>query len=98
MSVQEADAASLLHFSRSVLGLRKNNPALRQGALESLAAEDALLRFDRVADDQRVRCIFNLSADALPSPDLPEGHAVVLSVNGAGGAGLPGWSALLVRV
>lgn len=98
VAVQEADAGSLLHISRAVLALRKGNPALRHGALENLAAEDAVLRFDRVADGQRVLCIFNLSAEALPPTDLPDGHEVLLSVNAADVAGLPGWSALLVRV
>ena len=58
---QEADAQSLLAFTRRVLALRNAHPALRSGSMTIIEASDAIFAFERELDGQRVRCVFNLS-------------------------------------
>lgn len=63
---QEAEPGSLLHYTRSVIGLRNRTPALRWGALEIVEASEQTLVFDRVYRGERLRCTFNLSASSTP--------------------------------
>ncbi|PZO78117.1 MAG: alpha-glucosidase [Sphingomonas hengshuiensis] len=58
---QEADPASLLHFTRHVLALRNAHPALRSGSMTIVEASDSILAFERALDGQRMLCVFNLS-------------------------------------
>jgi alpha-glucosidase len=97
VAAQEGQPRSLLHFTRAVLALRKGNAALRHGGLEHIAADGAVLSFERVWRGERIRCLFNLSGEANATPSLP-GHEVLLAVNGADATTLPAWSALLARV
>ncbi|MGJ3626117.1 DUF3459 domain-containing protein [Sphingomonas sp. MMS24-JH45] len=57
---QEADAGSLLAWTREILAFRKAHPALRHGDL--LLGEPAgdLLLFERREGNERLRCAFNL--------------------------------------
>jgi alpha-glucosidase len=98
VELQEGGEESLLHQTRALLALRKDSPALRQGKLRKLVAKGALLAFDRVSGEQRVRCFFNLSADALELPGVPQEAKVLAAINGALGATLPGFSALFLEV
>jgi alpha-glucosidase len=92
VAVQEADPASLLHHARRVLALRRAEPALRLGTFRLVAADDALLVFDRSAAGRTIRCFFNLSpAPAAWQP--PMQAAVLLAVNSAETAILPGYGA-----
>lgn len=93
---QDSDPQSLLNFTRAVLALRRGTPALRHGMLERIAVDGPLLSFDRVWQDERIRCLYNLSGKRLATPPLP-GHEVLLAVNGASEASLPAWSAVLAR-
>ncbi|WP_454796748.1 alpha-amylase family glycosyl hydrolase [Novosphingobium lindaniclasticum] len=97
VSVQEADPASLLHFTRKVLALRNASRALHHGTLAECTADGALLSFDRVEGGERVRCLFNLSADPIAFP-LPAEGEVLLAVNGATKAGLPAYAALWLTI
>lgn len=92
---QEADDTSLLYLTRQLLRLRKACPALRCGRMEGLAIEGPLLRFDRVVEDQRIACVFNLSPQALDGPPSLHAGEIILSVNG-GGREMPGYSAVYV--
>jgi alpha-glucosidase len=51
----------LLHHTRAVLALRNAHPALRWGSLDIVEASEAMLVFDRLREDSRLRCTFNLS-------------------------------------
>jgi alpha-glucosidase len=95
VEVQERDAGSLLNLTRQLLAIRKAYPALRLGALEDCRAEGALLRFDRVGEDGKLCCLFNLSADPFAPVDMPMGD-ILLSVNDASFTAMPGHSALYV--
>lgn len=64
VDVQEGDAASMLNFSRWVIGLRRNWPVLRQGDLHMLDAPAGVLAFERVLGEDRALCVFNLSEAA----------------------------------
>jgi len=58
---QEAEADSLLQFTRRCLELRRDHPALRHGSMEVVEAGDQRLVFDRSAGGEQFRCTFNLS-------------------------------------
>ncbi len=83
---QEADPHSVLRFARAMLQARRAAPALVAGGIEPLDMAAPLLGFDRVLARLRVRCVFNLSADAAVVPlTLAEGtqslpHAPVAGV------------------
>lgn len=99
VDAQEADPASLLHFTRGMIALRKAHAALRDGAWETLEARDAVLMFARKAATGTIVGVFNLSAAAAR---VPAQGAALASVNGAtldeGAAMLPPWSGLLLSV
>ncbi|WP_342251079.1 alpha-amylase family glycosyl hydrolase [Sphingomonas sp. OTU376] len=60
IDVQNADAGSLLAWTRKVLALRNGSPALRTGGIAFLDAPGELLAFEREAEGERLLCIFNL--------------------------------------
>jgi alpha-glucosidase len=60
---QEAANDSVLHFYRDAIAFRKNNPAFTVGKTQFLDTPEPVLAFTRTADDQRLTCVFNLSAD-----------------------------------
>jgi alpha-glucosidase len=92
---QEVDPDSQLHWTRAMLALREQYPALKLGALEDALADGALLTFTRSHEGQSIACAFNLSGEAV-AYKAPKG-STVLAVNGATGAGLPPYAALWVQ-
>ncbi len=63
VSVQEERSESQLHFTRSLLAWRKTVPALAKGDITFIDGLPAdVLAFYRSLGDQRVLCVFNLSA------------------------------------
>ncbi len=61
VSVQDVDSTSSLASYREMLGFRKSFPALIKGELVNLKVSAAILSFERVIDQQRIFCAFNLS-------------------------------------
>jgi alpha-glucosidase len=59
---QEGDPQSLLAWTRTVLALRRANPALHHGSATVTRADDQVLAIERRAGAQRLLCVFNLSA------------------------------------
>lgn len=98
VDAQEADPASLLNFTRTMLALRKASPALRHGALDLLLADDRLLIFRRQSGGQSLLCAFNLSPEMAdwPANVTAEGE-ILAAVNDATLQRLPPFAALLVR-
>ncbi|MFX4087903.1 alpha-glucosidase [Sphingobium yanoikuyae] len=98
VAAQEGDPASLLHFTRAMIALRKANPALRHGRLDIMRADDQCLAFRRVAEDQALTCIFNLSPTPAPWPEEVEGRGEIVAAIGdaAPGMALPPYAALLL--
>ncbi|MGE3692082.1 MAG: alpha-amylase family glycosyl hydrolase [Novosphingobium sp.] len=95
---QENGGASLLAWTRKLIALRQNTPALRHGSVENIEVSHSLLSFERVCRGQRVLCRFNLSPQPCVPRTLPVAAKVLLSVNHGNEAHLPGYSALFVRV
>jgi len=58
---QEADPASLLHWTRAMLAFRKAHPALLAGAIRVVEAGDAILAIERAVAGETLLCVFNLS-------------------------------------
>ena len=96
VAVQETEAGSQLHWMRAMVALRKRSAALRLGALENGVADGTLLGFDRVADGERVRCWFNLGVEPV-ALEAAEGK-LLLAVNEASPAELPGYGAVFLKV
>jgi alpha-glucosidase len=84
---QEADAGSMLRFTRRLLAVRKGSAALKAGVARSLATPDNVLGFEREADGERVLCLFELGgAEAtleLEAPGEPLLMSEGSSVSGA---------------
>jgi alpha-glucosidase len=82
---------STLAFARSLLRLRRDEPALRHGRAEALNLPAPLVGFTREAAGRRVTLLFNLSdeAVALP-PEFAEGLKPLLGPS-AEAKSLPAW-------
>ena len=64
VSQQERDPHSALAFARAFLAKRKTSAALRWGTLEVEKTPAPVLAFTRAYGAERVRCVFNMSAEA----------------------------------
>jgi alpha-glucosidase len=73
---QNADPASTLHFYRQILAFRKAHPAMVEGDIEFLKAGEPLLAFRRTTPDERLLCLYNLSA--APIRTTADGEAELL--------------------
>ena len=90
MDRQEANAGSMLHFTRRMIALRNANPALRHGAMTIDVADDAILAFRREGAGQSMLCAFNFSDTAQNwQPDRSQDWRVVERINGGEGWILP---------
>jgi alpha-glucosidase len=63
VDAQNEDPSSLLNTWRRLLHWRRRQPALMQGDCQILDTEPPIFAFVREAPQQRLLCIFNLSAD-----------------------------------
>ncbi len=98
VDLQEADPASLLHLTRALLVLRKENAALRSGDFTVLHAAGNVLAFRRSAAGRRVVGVFNMGHLAAPWPAAASPAGQVLNaVNGASPGTLPPFGALLIE-
>ncbi len=66
IDVQAADPASLLHYTRRLLGVRRAQPALAQGRSTVLATPPEVVAFVRAWQGHAVLCAFNLGDTAVP--------------------------------
>ncbi|MBL8542177.1 MAG: alpha-glucosidase [Hyphomonadaceae bacterium] len=98
VDAQEGVAGSMLEFTRAMIALRRSSQALREGHFVALDAAGPLLAFERVADGERMLCLFNLSPDPA-SLDVSEGvarFAIGDAALAGGRVQLGGYSALFV--
>ncbi|WP_327752774.1 alpha-glucosidase family protein [Sphingobium sp. SJ10-10] len=99
VDVQEADADSLLHWTRRVLALRNGSPALRVGAIDFLETPEELLAFEREHEGERLLCVFNLGDEPVVwAPSEAERWKPLLSTGGVEGWHFPAASGLVVQV
>jgi alpha-glucosidase len=68
-AVQEADAESVLNFTRRLLALRKNSPALKWGGIAFTDTPEPLLVLTRAHDAETVTCLFNLGDVPVEIPE-----------------------------
>ena len=77
---QEADPHSMLQVTRRLVALRREHPALVRGEMQMLDSVGDVLCFERVFENERLVCVFNLGHE--PAPWFPpEGMQVVEAVN-----------------
>ncbi len=90
VAAQSADGASILSWYRSLIRLRKDSPALREGTIEFLGGGDSdILHYRRTAAGESVGVILNLAPKAAIA-HLPEGASVLLSGGRRTGSGFGG--------
>ncbi len=74
---QDRDAGSILHWSRRLVALRRDQRALREGEIRLVDGDDAhVLAFEREVAGERLRCVFNLSPTPAANP-VPGGSALI---------------------
>ena len=73
---QERDPESVLAFTRRFLTWRRDQPALRLGAIAYIDAPEPLLAFERVWQGERVRCLFNLGPAPLAADLWDQPHTL----------------------
>ena len=95
VDVQEADAGSLLHWTRRVLAVRRAAPALRWGTLRFLDAPADVVAFEREHDGERLLCVVNLSPD---ERDVALAYGEVLLACGVEGSRFATYGALIARI
>ena len=93
---QQSDPASLLNYTKSVLGLRNANPALHHGVVTGCTAEGSLLDLTRSANAQQVRCVFNMSPDPIPLAGID--GTILFAANAATPDTLPPFGALILEI
>jgi alpha-glucosidase len=93
---QEADAGSMLQWTRHLLALRNGHAALRTGDIRIVETPADILAFERIAGDERLLCVFNLTEETLAW----DGEGDVLASIGLQGESgmLPALSAYIARL
>lgn len=96
VDTQDANAESLLSFTRAMLSLRKAHPALHHGAVTLCEVRGALLVLGREAGGERIRLFANFGEEPIMLDETAAGD-IVLAINGATPRELPAFAALLVH-
>jgi alpha-glucosidase len=86
VAAQQADPASLFHFTRKLLALRKEFPALRQGDFVPLKTPRRMLAYLRRSGNQTILVGMNFSRRSVKF-NLPDGKWRLLLANGKGKLG-----------
>ena len=76
VAAQERDPESVLAFTRRFLTWRRDQPALRLGAIAFIETAEPLLAFERVWQGERVRCLFNLGPAPLAADLWDQPHTL----------------------
>jgi alpha-glucosidase len=92
---QNADPQSLLNLTRTLLAIRRADPALRLGDLTGLAVDGDLLRFERRHGNRVLGLAFNFGSGTLPAG---LSGRLLAAVNGATAETLPPFGAVLVEI
>ena len=92
---QQERSDSMLNFALECLRLRSERPALRQGGIRTVRADEQVIGFDRPFEGRQLRCTFNLSAKAARFD--PSGKAVI-STGSIDGSILGAYAALVEEI
>jgi alpha-glucosidase len=79
----------MLALTRRLVALRAAHPALRRGRNAHWIAEGDLLAFDRIADGETIRCLFNLGGATIDLAARGADGTPLVALNGADSAALP---------
>lgn len=63
--MQERESDSVLAHSRRIIALRKAHPSLRLGDISFMKMPDPVLAFQRVHENEKIICLFNLGREEL---------------------------------
>jgi len=98
LAVDAQGEGSMLAFTREMIAMRRTSMALREGEFVALDAPEPVLAFERIADGERLICLFNLGSAPIVRP--VGGGTVKLAIGPTelrtGAASLGGYSGLLV--
>ncbi len=83
VAAQEANAESTLRAARAFLAWRKSQPALVEGSIRFLDAQEPALAFEREQDGERMLLVFNLSENSLEW-NVPPQWATAMQVQAPG--------------
>jgi alpha-glucosidase len=61
---QQADRTSILQLYRRLIDLRRSHSVLVAGALENVASDQHVLRYERGSGEERVLVLLNFSSEA----------------------------------
>ncbi len=61
MAVDQQGDESILQVYRDFLRFRRDHAAMTTGSIEKVEATEQVLSFERVAEDERLVCLFNMS-------------------------------------
>ena len=92
---QEADPGSMLHWTRTLLALRRAEPALRLGSVEVLRADQRVLVFEREHRDDCLVVAANLSGE--PAEWDGAGTTPLAAAGEATDAMLQPWAGVIAR-
>jgi alpha-glucosidase len=99
VSVQQADAGSVLAHAGQVIALRKRHPALMRGAIRFLAVPAPMLGFVREGEGESILCLFNLARIPANCTLAAFGTPLLGETRSSGGTmALPPLSAYLARL
>ena len=86
VAVEEGDAGSMLALYRRLLALRREHEALGVGDFELLGSEDAVLRYARHAEGERLLVALNFSSQSRCAQLVPDSEVAELLVSTTGSA------------
>jgi alpha-glucosidase len=89
VAAQSAAPQSTLALYRKLLALRHQLPALHRGAIENIAAEHGVLRYQRTFEDQRLQIFLNLT-DELQNVVSEPGSILLTTILDGDGAPVDG--------
>ena len=84
----------MLALTRRLVALRAAHPALRRGRNAHWIAEGDLLAFDRIAEGETIRCLFNLGGGTIDLAAQGTAGTPLVALNGADPTLLPPCGAL----
>ena len=83
VAVQQADPNSLFNFTKKLLSLRRNYPALHQGGFVPLETRQGVLAYLRITEEQTVLVAINFKG-RVANYSLPQGNWHILLANHSG--------------
>ncbi|MCM8556212.1 alpha-amylase family glycosyl hydrolase [Sphingomicrobium sediminis] len=94
---QEGKRGSLLEWTKKVIALRKDHPAIRHGEMSECHAQDSIICFTRSAHGEKLLCAFN-TGEGEAAFSLPEGATPVLECGEVGADRLGPFAAIIASL